>query len=200
MVRVLSDADVAAVLEVGSLLPVVAEAFRTQGRGEVERPDRPHFPVGTGLDGDDPLGTGLVMPAYLHGSDHYATKLAAVHDANPERGLPTVNAQVVLSAADTGLPVMVADATRITGARTGAIGGLAVRELATPPVTLGVLGAGTQARWQTRSVAAATDLGAAIGTPEDREAQLAAIEAYPEVLGLGGRTGRGPGAGVAWLD
>lgn len=49
-------------------------------------------------------------------------------------------------------------------------------------------------------VVAAGDLDAAIGTPEDYEAQLAAIEAYPDVLGLGGRTGRGPGAGVAWLD
>ena len=49
-------------------------------------------------------------------------------------------------------------------------------------------------------VAAVEDLDAAIGTPADRETQLAAIEAYPDVLGLGGRTGRGPGAGVAWLD
>jgi len=49
-------------------------------------------------------------------------------------------------------------------------------------------------------VAAATDLDAAIGTPEDYETQLAVIETYPDVLGLGGRTGRGPGAGVAWLD
>jgi len=49
-------------------------------------------------------------------------------------------------------------------------------------------------------VGAATDLEPAIGTPNDREAQLAAIEGYPEVLGLGGRTGRGPGADVAWLD
>ena len=51
-----------------------------------------------------------------------------------------------------------------------------------------------------RLVAAATDLGAAIGTPGDPEAQRAAIDACPEVLGLGGRSGRGPGAGVAWLD
>ncbi len=49
-------------------------------------------------------------------------------------------------------------------------------------------------------VAAAGDLEAAVGTPADYETQLAAIEAYPDVLGLGGRTGRGPGAGVAWLD
>lgn len=49
-------------------------------------------------------------------------------------------------------------------------------------------------------VAAAPGLEAAIGTAEDRDAQLAAIEAYPDIFGLGGRTGRGPGAGVAWLD
>ena len=51
-----------------------------------------------------------------------------------------------------------------------------------------------------RLVAAATDLDADIERPADHETQLAAIEAYPDVLGLGGRTGRGPGAGVAWLD
>lgn len=49
-------------------------------------------------------------------------------------------------------------------------------------------------------VAAVADLEAAVGTSGDYEAQLAAIEAYPDVLGLGGRTGRDPGAGVAWLD
>lgn len=49
-------------------------------------------------------------------------------------------------------------------------------------------------------VTAVPGLKAAIGTPEDRDAQLATIEAYPDVFGLGGRTGRGPGAGVAWLD
>ena len=51
--RVCSDSDVAALLELEELLPVVADAFRRQGRGEVERPERPHFPIGTGLDGDD---------------------------------------------------------------------------------------------------------------------------------------------------
>ena len=49
-------------------------------------------------------------------------------------------------------------------------------------------------------VAAVEDLEPAIGTPEDVDAQRAAIEDYPAVLGLGGQTGRGPGAGVAWLD
>jgi hypothetical protein len=40
----------------------------------------------------------------------------------------------------------------------------------------------------------------AVGGPRDAAVQRAVIADYPEVLGLGGRTGRGPGAGVAWLD
>lgn len=162
MVRVLSDEDVAAVLDLAGLLPVVEEAFLAMGRGDVECPDRPHFPVGIDPEGDGepPAGTALTMAAYLHGADHFATKVAAVHEANPERGLETVNAMLVLSDATTGLPAAVMAGNRLTNARTGCIGGLAARELAAPPVTLGVIGAGAQARWQTRATAAATDLAA----------------------------------------
>ncbi|SDY07873.1 ornithine cyclodeaminase family protein [Halopenitus persicus] len=190
--RVLSDDDVASVLDLEALLEVVDEAFRKQGRGEVERPDRPHFPVGTGLtvpapegsddgelggsDGDEsggsdggesggngsvagPFGTALVMPAYVHGAETYATKLAAVHENNPGRGLETVNATIALTDAATGLPVAYLSGSRITNARTGCIGGVAARALATDgPVTLGVIGAGRQARWQVRAIDAATDL------------------------------------------
>ncbi len=49
-------------------------------------------------------------------------------------------------------------------------------------------------------VAAAGRLRDAVGTERYPATQLAVIDAYPEVLGLGGATGRGPGAGVAWLD
>jgi alanine dehydrogenase len=178
MVRVLSDDDVASLLDLSELLPVVAAAFRKQGAGEVERPERPHFPVGTGLDPDapdDPMGTGLVMPAYVHGSDYYATKLVGVHEGNAERGLPTVNARIALTAAETGLPAAYMAGTRITNARTGCIGGLAARELSTGPVTLGVIGAGTQARWQTRAIAAATDLRSVrVYSPSDSRADCAA--------------------------
>jgi alanine dehydrogenase len=195
MVRVLSDAEVADCLDLVDLLPVVREAFVRQGRGEVERPERPHFPVGTGLDGTDPKGTGLVMPAYVHGADHYATKLVGVfernalegssrersecdgvHEGNAERGLPTVNAQIALTEADTGLPAAYMAGTRITNARTGAVGGLAAAALAVgDSVTLAILGAGTQARWQARAVAAATDLESVrVYSPSDSKHECAA--------------------------
>jgi len=158
MVRVLSSGDVAAVLKLDELLPVIEDAFRKQGRGEVERPERPHYPIGTGLESDEPLGTGLAMPAYVHGEETFATKLVSVHEGNVDRDVPTINAQVVVADAATGQPLAFVEGNRITGARTGCIGGLATREMASRPVRLGLLGAGTQARWQARAIATATDL------------------------------------------
>ena len=185
MVRVLSDADVAAVLDLRELLDVVERAFVKQGRGEVERPERPHFPV----------GTGLAMPAYLHGSSHYATKLVSVHGGNADQGLPTVRAQIAVTDAGDGTPAAFLAGTRITNARTGCIGGLAARELADPPVRLGVFGAGTQARWQTRAIDAATDLQSVrIYSPSDSryecaddlaaelDASVAAVESPEDAL------------------
>lgn len=49
-------------------------------------------------------------------------------------------------------------------------------------------------------VAAARTLSAAIGTPDDLQTQTDVIEEFPRVLGIDGRTGRGPGAGIAWMD
>lgn len=154
MVRILSDDDVAALLDLEELLGVIEEAFLAQGRGEVERPERPHFPVGIGLESDEPLGTGLTMPAYVHGAGCYATKLASVHPGNAGSGVPTVNAQIAVTDARTGRAKAYMDGTRVTGARTGCIGGLAARDLAEDPLTVGVIGAGTQARWGVRAIAA----------------------------------------------
>lgn len=161
MVRILDATQVASLLDISELLSVIESALVKQGRGEVVRPERPHFPVGEGLDPERPneaLGTGLTMPAYIHGTDYYATKLVGFFEENSMRDLPTINAQIVVNEANTGLPVAVMDGTHITGMRTGCIGGLAARELANEPVDLGVIGAGTQARLQTRAIAAATNL------------------------------------------
>lgn len=161
MIRFLADEDVASVLDLDELLDVVEDAFVKQGRGEVERPDRPHFPVGIGLDENDSgraLGTALTMPAAIHGMSRYATKLVAVHPDNEAQGLSTINAQIALTDAATGLPAAYMDGTRITNARTGCIGGLAARHLAGDTATVGIVGAGTQARWQARAIATAVDV------------------------------------------
>jgi alanine dehydrogenase len=172
MVIVLSESAVKSLLDIEAVLPVVEQAFIAQARGRVERPARPHFPVGIGLFDErkhqdaksvetlssNPAGTALTMSAYIHGRETFATKLVTIHEDNPDSSLPTVTAQIVLTEARTGQPLAFISGTYVTNVRTGSIGGLAVRELATGPVNLGVLGAGTQARWQTRAIATVTDL------------------------------------------
>ena len=155
---VCSEAEVREVLDLPALVPVVEAALVRQARGEVERPERPHFPVGQDLGSENPLGTGIAMPAYIHGTEQYATKLADVHEGNPERDLPTVNAQVVLTDARTGLPDALLAGNALTNARTACLGALATREFAPGTGTLGVVGAGAQARWQTRAIATVADL------------------------------------------
>jgi hypothetical protein len=49
-------------------------------------------------------------------------------------------------------------------------------------------------------VAAVDRLEATIGDEGDATAQSELVEEYPRVLGIGGVGGRGPGAGLAWLD
>lgn len=202
MVRVLSETQVGSLLDLPALLDVVEAAFLAQGEGAVERPERPHFPVGTGLDPDDPgraLGTGLVMPAYVHGAEHYATKLVGVHEGNAARGLPTVQAQVVLSAAATGRPAAFMAGTRLTNARTGCIGGVAARALVDRPVTLGVLGAGTQARWQARAIDAAVGLASVrIYSPSDSKLDCAAD--LRDELGVEATAVDSPRAAVTGVD
>ncbi|SHH41844.1 ornithine cyclodeaminase family protein [Halobaculum gomorrense] len=174
--HVFDDDAVAALLAFDELLGVVERAFLKQGRGEVERPDRPHFSVGEGLDGRaEPAGTGLAMPAYVHGDPAYATKLASVFPGNVDPGVdrPTVQAQVLLTDAANGAPLALFAGERITNARTGCIGGLAARELTAGagPVDLAVIGAGQQARWQTRAIDAARGVDRAriySPTPESR--------------------------------
>ena len=153
--RVLTDADVEDVLSLPDLLPVIERAFVKQGRGEVERPPRPHFPISEG----DTEGPALVMPAAIHGAATFTTKVATVHESNPEKGLPTVRAQMHVTDAATGETRGTMDGSRLTNARTGCIGGLSARDLAPAgPIRLGVIGAGAQARWQTRAIAAATEV------------------------------------------
>ncbi|MGM0717685.1 MAG: hypothetical protein ACQET5_11050 [Halobacteriota archaeon] len=97
MVFVLSTDGVDRSLEPATFVDMVGDALVKQAAGKVERPQRPHFPVGASPDGRQPIGTGIAMPAYVHYAEHYATKLMGVHEENAERGLPTINARVTLA-------------------------------------------------------------------------------------------------------
>jgi ornithine cyclodeaminase/alanine dehydrogenase-like protein (mu-crystallin family) len=96
------------------------------------------------------------MPALLRGADpdggddRLGMKWVTGFAANNERGLPAINAIVVLNDASTGLPTAILDGGPITALRTAAVSGVAIRRFGphvegrAPQAAL--IGAGTQGR------------------------------------------------------
>jgi ornithine cyclodeaminase len=75
------------------------------------------------------------------------TKLVTVHPQNAARGLPTIQGEVVVMEAATGLRLGLLDGAVVTARRTAAVSMLAARELAPRPEgPLLLVGAGTQGR------------------------------------------------------
>lgn len=96
------------------------------------------------------------MPAILRGADpdgaddRMGMKWVAGFATNNERGLPAINAVVVLNDAATGLPMAILDGGPITAQRTAAVSGVAIRRfspaVAGRPARAALIGAGTQGR------------------------------------------------------
>ncbi len=89
------------------------------------------------------------MPAYIPAMEALGIKIVNVHLDNPQKGLPTVQATIVLADPATGACYAVMDGTAITAYRTGAVGGLAVKALARANAhRMALVGAGAQAATQ----------------------------------------------------
>ena len=130
-------------------LRAVETAFMALSQGRVVQPS----PMG--LDLQEVRGEVHVKGAYLYGEPVFAVKVASGFYGNPQRGLPTGSGVVLVFDAGTGFPLaLLQDNGYLTELRTGGAGALAVR-LLTPdrPLTVGVIGAGSQARYQLRAMA-----------------------------------------------
>jgi ornithine cyclodeaminase/alanine dehydrogenase-like protein (mu-crystallin family) len=101
-----------------------------------------------------PHGDFRAMPAL--GDGFAMLKWISSFPGNPERGLATVQGVVVLSDAETSVPLALVDARAVTALRTGAVAAVASRALAPSGArTVGVVGAGLHGRWAARCMAAA---------------------------------------------
>ncbi len=106
--------------------------------GEVHAPPRLALPLPGG-------GVLLVMPA--SDAEIAITKLVTVHPGNSRLGLPTIQGEVVVMEAATGVRLGVLDGATVTARRTAALSMLAARELAAiPDGPLLIIGAGIQGR------------------------------------------------------
>ena len=135
----LSQADVAAVLDRDRLLDAVARAMVDLSAGKVSMPQRNAASV---KERDALLAA---MPAYLPSANVLETKLVSVFPRNTDQ--PSHQAVIVVFDAATGTPAALMDAAYITAARTAAGSALATKLLAREDAkVLAILGTGVQAR------------------------------------------------------
>jgi len=165
------DAEtVRTVADMGSVIDAVESAFAAYEAGEATMPPKSY------VDLDDVDGDFRSMPARV--GDGAGVKWVNVHPNNPDRfGLPTVMGLVVYSDPESAYPLAVIDGTELTRLRTGAAAGVATDHLAAEDArTLGLVGAGEQARTQLSAVAAVRDIERVVVTDLDEDAVAAFVD------------------------
>ncbi len=139
----LTEDEVRSLLTMDDAIEAVQRAFLDHGMGRTQMPPKSYLYFSR-HNGD--LRT---MPAYIEGQDLAGVKIVNVHPDNPQIGLPSVMALLILNSPQTGEPLAIMGATYITSMRTGAAGAVAARHLARPDSRMvGMIGAGAQARTQ----------------------------------------------------
>jgi alanine dehydrogenase len=136
-VKVLSRADVEALLDLDALVDALADAFVDLSGGRASMPQRVAALSGHGLLG--------VMPAYLTSADVLETKLVTLFEGNAGTDLPTHQAAIAVFDPERGNMVALMDGTYITATRTAAGAALSVRLLAREDAkVLAICGTGVQ--------------------------------------------------------
>jgi ornithine cyclodeaminase/alanine dehydrogenase-like protein (mu-crystallin family) len=137
-VLVLSQSDVASVLDMGRLIDAVEAAMVDLSAGRASVPPR------IGAVVADRRAMSAAMPAYLPSSAALTTKLVTVFPENRDR--PTHQAVICCFDPETGTPIAIMDGTLITAMRTAAGSASATRLLARPDATaVAIIGTGVQA-------------------------------------------------------
>jgi len=121
------------------------QALLAQSRGECETPMPMHLNIAP------EFAEVHIKSSYRIGGRYFALKIAGTFPGNTVRGLSTSSGMMLLSSAETGEHVaFLADSGHLTDVRTAAVAAMVARELARRDSTIGILGAGVQARLQAR--------------------------------------------------
>lgn len=131
------------------------QAYAALSAGKAEVPLRMRLPV-TPND-----GMSIFMPAFVNddSGQALAVKIVSLFNNNPARGLPLIQAAVLVLDAETGSVQAVLEGGTLTAIRTGAGCGAATDVLARKDAkTVAIFGAGVQARTQLEAVCAVRDI------------------------------------------
>ncbi|OOM73687.1 L-lysine cyclodeaminase [Clostridium puniceum] len=134
-------------------ISAVKDAFELFSMNKVQVPLRTHIVEERGN------GTFLCMPSYCADENVACVKVLSVFPANIQKGLPSIDAQILIMNAETGVIEGILDGSYITKLRTGAASGAALDILAKKECKKGALiGTGGQAPTQLEAMIVARKL------------------------------------------
>jgi alanine dehydrogenase len=138
---VLSEKQVQGLIDLDELIGALEQAHIQYSTGKAVMPVRLVVPL--------PQIQGRItsMPGFLNEEKALGMKVVTYFQDNPKRNLPAILATIMLFSAETGKLIAAMDGSYITAIRTACASAMATKALANPQTpTLGILGAGVQAR------------------------------------------------------
>ena len=139
MVRLISESDVERLMSMHDIVPAVERVFKEYAEGKTEMPSKIYLDI-------KGYGDFRAMPSYVPSIDTAGIKWVNVHPDNPQKGIPTVMATILLNDPKTGKIFCVMNGSGLTDMRTGAAGGIAAKYLARKDASVvGIIGSGHQA-------------------------------------------------------
>ncbi len=141
MVLVLTRNDIQQIIRMGDVIAAVERAHSLHAAGQAEQPTR------TTVRLPGTANAILPMAATIPAEKAVGLKLLSIFPSNRERGLPALNAVVVLVDSDTGRCDAILEGGLLTAYRTAAASAVATKYMARPDSrVLGLVGAGLEAR------------------------------------------------------
>ncbi len=136
---ILTQRDVARLIDMQTAIRVTREAFKAMARGQTVMPPKVYLPLPHQSD-------FRAMPAYVAHPTACGVKWVNVHPRNRTVGLPTVMAVIIINDPATGFPLAIMDGLLVTKLRTAAAAAVAAQTLARPTSqVVGLVGCGAQA-------------------------------------------------------
>lgn len=151
---ILTRKEISRLLNMETAIGAAEEAYRIYGQEKLVQP-----PI-ISIDIPEHNGELDIKSCYSMTDDIISIKNASGYWSNTkDYNLPNLIASIILLDGKTGYPLCIMDGSMITGYRTGAAGGLSAKILGRKDSkTVGVIGAGNQARMQIRAIKEVLDI------------------------------------------